>query len=57
MDSDFLQTSFWVQVWDAEHENDLHFDFKGHLKGHIQGQWKGPDIVPKQHAYKIGLKR
>ena len=35
-DSDFLQASFQGQVWDAKYENDLHFNFQGHLKGQIQ---------------------
>ena len=60
MDSDLLQTSLQGQVWDAEHENDLYYNFQGHLNGLIQGQRENSGyIIPelRQHSYKNSLDR
>ena len=49
-DSDFLQTTYQVQVQDAEHENDLHFNFQGDFQGLIRGQRTGYRISSQNYA-------
>ena len=51
-DSDFIQTSTQGQLWDAEHENDLHLNFRSHLQGKIQGQRMGYRISSRNYVRK-----
>ena len=52
-DLDFLQSSSQGQLWDAEHENDLHLNFQGYLKFKFKVKGRDTGYRPKNTSAAI----